>query len=179
MTAASASSIASLTALLPPAKPVTEDGDGPWDLDLLTASQLNALERLYDIAHGRKPAVPPHRQKSDTYWACVDLANTVDQIAAHGGADTVTESERIAMCNAFTAITGKLGVTHLGLFDVLYGGLPIARSALPAPPEEPEAPPPANVVPLHDPRGNGSCAIDTPLEQRYPHLQDTPPVGRW
>jgi hypothetical protein len=35
---------------------------------------------------------------------------------------------------------------------------------------------PSNVVPFV---GNGSCAIDTPLENRYPHLRDTPPVGRW
>jgi hypothetical protein len=35
---------------------------------------------------------------------------------------------------------------------------------------------PSNVVPFV---GNGSCAIDAPLEQRYPHLRDTPPVGRW
>jgi hypothetical protein len=47
----------------------------------------------------------------------------------------------------------------------------------------------ANVVPLHrdvphDPsfdasnRGNGSCAINMPLEQRYP-LSHLDPVGRW
>lgn len=42
---------------------------------------------------------------------------------------------------------------------------------------------PSNVL-AFDPRGNinvgnGSCAIDAPLSERYPSLKYDPPVGRW
>ena len=30
-----------------------------------------------------------------------------------------------------------------------------------------------------DIRGNGSAIVNGDLNERYPHLRDTPPVGRW
>jgi hypothetical protein len=50
----------------------------PWDLTLLTDRQLAILERLGTIARGERPAVPPHRQKSDRYWLAIELANKLD-----------------------------------------------------------------------------------------------------
>jgi hypothetical protein len=181
-----------LAALLPAR--VGERGQGHIDIHKLSADDLAVLEAAQAIMDkGRVPgAVPP----DDTAEQIRRLCEGADRsVAAEHEAKVQRDIARQAEASAnernaaLRAAYDELRLENDRLRENLsriaaeaVGGQKIPGSGSDASLSDPQtgaghsAGSPSNVV---DIRGNGSARIDTPLEQRYPHLSDTPPVGKW
>jgi hypothetical protein len=138
MTPTAASSIASLTALLPPVKH-SDDLLIPNDIDTsrFTDHQLHAFTRLCQIGVGQQPTRLEQRPRSDTYWAGHDLICLIAKIARRDGNPADTELTEIR--SAMSVMISPLSITSYQLWRGLYDHAPQPAAPPPAPPEGPES----------------------------------------
>ncbi len=138
------------------------DAGEPWNLALLADSQLNALEKLSAIAHGKKPAVPEHRRKSTKHWLALQVAALLDRAAIR----PLDANETIELKSNIELMLSPLLIADL--WRATFAPIvPLAAETFPAieaSPIDQTAPAAAPVAPA----ALGNILDFTPLSQRKP-----------
>jgi hypothetical protein len=114
--------ITRLTELLPAQS--ADVGGKPWDLSLLSDTELAEVERLQAVATGAAPPTPEVIEPEPEMGACEMAARSVgqylDQHCMQWRGRPLTEDERIELCNQFSSLGYTAGVLTRELWRPVY-----------------------------------------------------------